>query len=319
MKTIYELLEAGTYPNTLTISIDLEISPSTAKRDIEFMRDRLALPIAYDPIRHGYYFARPPGQFPGGQISQTELFALKVAYKSLEQHQGLPLRNSLKSALDRFAARLSSQERSTMDRIDKAVGFRPRAPEEADVRVFHLVMRAITQCRALTFEYRKPGSRTARVRRVHPYHLVTFENRWYLLGNDQQRGDIRKFVLKRMQKLRLVPNERFECPQDFNPETYLRTSLGIMTGRGDYEVAIVMDSWLTDILRGRRWHPSQVWTELPNGSSYLRLRLSCLEEIEQYVLSWGPHATVVRPTALAARVAEAAQKMVAKYLWVNRE
>jgi proteasome accessory factor B len=319
MKHIYELLEAGTYPNTLTISVDLEISQSTAKRDIEFMRDRLSLPIAYDSVRHGYHFTRRPDPFPGRTITETELFALKVACKSIDQYHGAPLQNSFRSAIERFSARLNWDDRARIEKMENAIGFRARALEEADVRSFHLIMRAITRCCAVVFEYRKPGCKAAGVRRVHPYHLMAFENRWYLLGNDPARGEMRKFVLKRMQKLRLIAADRFERPHDFNPETYLRTSFGIMTGRKDYEIAIEMDAWLTDILRGRRWHPAQVWTELPDGSSYLRLRLSCLEEIEQWVLSWGSHATVIRPTALAARVAASAREMVAKYFWVNQE
>jgi proteasome accessory factor B len=86
-----------------------------------------------------------------------------------------------------------------------------------------------------------------------------------------------------------------------------------MSGTGDYEVVIEMDEWLTDILRGRRWHPKQVWTELPGGGSQLRLRLSCLEEIEQYVLSWGAHANVVGPRELAERVATTARTLVSRY------
>ena len=64
-----------------------------------------------------------------------------------------------------------------------------------------------------------------------------------------------------------------------------------MSGKGDYQVVIEMDAWLTDVLRGRRWHPSQEVAELPGGGSQLRMRLSGLEEIEQHVLSWGTHAT----------------------------
>lgn len=87
----------------------------------------------------------------------------------------------------------------------------------------------------------------------------------------------------------------------------------MMTGAGDYEVVIEMDAWLTDILRGRRWHPTQDWVELPGGGSQLRMRLGCLEEIEQWVLSWGTHATVVRPLALVERVAGVAREQARRY------
>jgi predicted DNA-binding transcriptional regulator YafY len=37
----------------------LEISPKTFHRDLEFMRDRLNLPIEFDQSRNSYYFTKP--------------------------------------------------------------------------------------------------------------------------------------------------------------------------------------------------------------------------------------------------------------------
>jgi len=81
-------------------------------------------------------------------------------------------------------------------------------------------------------------------------------------------------------------------------------------------VVIEMDGWLTDILRGRRLHASQAVEELPSGGSQLKLRLSCLEEIEQQVLSWGTHATVREPVELIERVGRTAGELVGKYAGV---
>jgi predicted DNA-binding transcriptional regulator YafY len=41
--------------------------------------------------------------------------------------------------------------------------------------------------------------------------------------------------------------------------------------------------------------------------------LSGLEEIERAVLSWGTHATVIRPESLRARLAQIAHDLCAKY------
>ena len=102
-------------------------------------------------------------------------------------------------------------------------------------------------------------------------------------------------------------------PKNFDPKKFFNHSLGVMTGTGDYEVVIELDAWLTDILRGRKWHPSQVWTELPGGGSHLQMRLSCLEEIEQWVLSWGTRATVVRPQALRERIFKTTEELWQRY------
>ena len=86
-----------------------------------------------------------------------------------------------------------------------------------------------------------------------------------------------------------------------------------MKGEGDYEVVIEFDAWATDQLRGRQWHPTQIVSELPGGGSHLRMRLSGLEEVERWILSWGTHANVLQPAPLAVRLREIAAKLVERY------
>jgi proteasome accessory factor B len=138
------------------------------------------------------------------------------------------------------------------------------------------------------------------MRHVHPYHLTCIDNRWYLLAHDTDRSDIRTFVLGRITNPR--PGDPFTKPKDFDPEKYFDGSFGAMKGTGDYEVVIEFDAFATDQLRGRKWHPTQVVTELPCGGSQMRMRLSGLEEIERWILSWGTHANVVGPAPLIERI-----------------
>lgn len=312
MKKIFGLLHDGKYPNCSTMATVFEVSAKTIRRDIEFMRDRWEWPIEYDEQRHGFFFAKPVNRFPGVPVTEKELFALCVANKAVEQYQGTAMQRPLEAAFEKLLGSLDDDERFTLENMDDVLSFRPFAPEEPDLRLFEAVTEAVRERRTLEFQYRKPGEKTADVRRVNPYHLMHFSNRWYLLAHDLERGDIRKFVLSRMREARLTES-RFEVPKDFDPKKFLDRSLGMMTGEGDYEVVIEMDAWLTDVLRGRRWHPSQVWTDLPGGGSHLRMRLSGLEEIEQWVLSWGTRATVVRPQALRERVASTAAELAERY------
>ena len=43
------------------------------------------------------------------------------------------------------------------------------------------------------------------------------------------------------------------------------------------------------------------------------MRLNNIEEMERWVLSWGVHATVVRPEALAKRIGITAIELVKRY------
>jgi predicted DNA-binding transcriptional regulator YafY len=61
MALIHGELLAGKYPNSQTLAQMLEVSPKSIQRDIDFMRDRLRLPIEYDPRAWGFYYTTQMG------------------------------------------------------------------------------------------------------------------------------------------------------------------------------------------------------------------------------------------------------------------
>jgi len=312
MYRIYGWLKNGEYPNCARVVAQFEVERKTALRDIAFMQDRMEMPIAYDDQRHGYYFDGPAPEFGPVALSERDLFGLCFMGKALEQFRGTTVGRPLEALLSRVSRQLDDGERFTLQNLEDVMSVRPVAAEDGDVQVFELVSRGVGQRRVLKFQYRKPGEKRAEARRVHPYHLLQFDNRWYLLAHDLARKAVRTFVLGRMREAVLL-DEHFQRPKDFDPRKMLGGSLGVMSGKGDYQVVIEMDAWLTDVLRGRRWHPSQQVAELPGGGSQVRMRLSGLEEIEQHVLSWGAHASVVGPQELIERVARTARTMVKRY------
>lgn len=312
MKKILGWLQDGLYPNCSRIARDLEVSSKTAFRDIECLRNEWGLPIAYDDQRHGYSLTEKVGRLPWVAVTEAELFAVCISSKVLELYHGLAFAKPLELAFAKLTRSLEDEERYLLERLDLAFSFRPFAPEEADLRLLELVTRAVAEGRELQFAYRKPGEKQAELRQVRPYHVLSYEGRMYLLAHDPARGAVRTFVLARMSEP-VVTRQRFVRPQDFDPKKEFGASLGVMKGEGDYQVVIEMDPWLADILRGRRLHPSQVWEALPGGGACLRLRLSGLEEIEQSVLSWGTHATVLGPEALRERLGAVTRELAHRY------
>jgi predicted DNA-binding transcriptional regulator YafY len=64
MLRLHELLAANRYPNCRKMADEFEVSPKTVQRDINFMRDRLGLPIDYDEALFGFRYTRPVQSFP---------------------------------------------------------------------------------------------------------------------------------------------------------------------------------------------------------------------------------------------------------------
>jgi predicted DNA-binding transcriptional regulator YafY len=78
-------------------------------------------------------------------------------------------------------------------------------------------------------------------------------------------------------------------------------------------VRIQFDAAAAFYIRERRWHPSQTLKDLPAGGVEMSMRLSDLEEVERWVLSWGTHATVMEPVKLQASLHGTIEQLGRRY------
>ena len=64
--------------------------------------------------------------------------------------------------------------------------------------VLGIVLSAIDSGRAVRFEHRASRADPYRTRTVEPWGVVTYRGRWYLVGHDRDRDDVRTFRLSRV-------------------------------------------------------------------------------------------------------------------------
>jgi len=312
LSQIDDWLRAGGYPNTRTMARRLGVTERTVTRDLQFLKTKRGLPIEYDPHKYGFYYAKPVTGFPKTPLSEADISAMLVAHKGIAQYGGTPFEKPLRAACQKLVSLFDHRGLHSLRALGDALSFRPFAPEASDPRTFRLIARALAERRVLMFNYRNRGKKTVLTRRAHPYHIVCFDNRWYLLAFDLVRNSVRTFALCRLTRPQLT-RKRFDAPKKFDTAKYLRGSIGMMKGEYDYEVVIELDAFGADLVRGRRWHPKQEFIELPGGGARLRMVLSGLEEIERAVLSWGTHATVLKPEILRHRLYETSSELSARY------
>ena len=312
MMRFHNLIKEESFPNCTKLAQEFEVTVRTVMRDLDFMRDRLMLPIEFNTQRNGFFYTEPVEQFPQLPFSEAEIFALLVAHKAVAQYRGTPFEQPLALAFKRLTGQLDSSARYSLNNLDEALSFRPFAPEDNDLDTYEVLTRALKDRRVVKFQYRNLDADKAQTRMVHPYHLACVDNHWYLFAFDVKRQAMRTFALPRL-KSPEITTERFTIPKKFNLSEHLKGSLTVFKGEDDYEVVVDFDSWGADLIRGRKWHASQEITELPKRMLRLRLRLNSIEEAERWVLSWGAHATVVRPQALANRLCAIALALQSRY------
>lgn len=309
MLRIHQAIQSGSYPNASTLALELEVSTKSIHRDLEFMRDRLELPLEYDGRRYGYHYTQEVSSFPTLQITEGELFALLVAEKALQQYRGTNFEKPLLSAFKKMAASLPDTISLNLADWEQTISFRTSAEPILNLEIFDALAQATARHQQLQLAYRKPGRRQTEARLIDPYHLANVNGEWFLFAYDHLRKDIRTFVPARIQSLQRT-GQTFPRPQKFSLEKTLRDSFGVHSGEGVYNVAIRFDEFAADYIREKRWHPSQELRELKEGGLELRLNLSSLGEIQRWILGWGGHAIVLRPPELVTSVQQAAQAIL---------
>jgi len=203
-KTIYERFlwfdhKARTkrYPNTTALSKEFEISPKTAQRDIEFMRDRLRCPLLYDQSRKGYCYRDETFSLPMIYLSSEELSSLLIAKKMLQGIGGDFIKQELSSAIDKITGILKKHSLAE-DELENTLSFQMVEYSPAPEEIFKVVLNSCIKTKCLSFTYYSPSSDERIERTVDPYHLLNYMGTWYLIAYCHLRNEIRSFNMVRI-------------------------------------------------------------------------------------------------------------------------
>ncbi|MGH3509078.1 MAG: helix-turn-helix transcriptional regulator [Nocardioidaceae bacterium] len=136
----------------------------------------------------GYRIVRSAFELPEIALEPEEAAIIGLAAR-VWQHAGLASATS--DALVKLKAAGVSVDREALNIVQ------PRLA--ADEPAFEAFWSAISSRRAVTFEYRRSSAPTASTRHLEPWSMVSSRGRWYVVGNDTDRDDVRMFRLSRVQ------------------------------------------------------------------------------------------------------------------------
>ncbi len=139
-------------------------------------------------------------------------------------------------------------------------------------------------------------------REVEPYLLAARGGRWYLVGADAARGELRRFRIDRIEgPLDVGEPGEFAPPADLEPDQALPAPAWEL-GEGEPVMAeLVVDPLLAPQAVADAGE-DRVVERLPDGSVRLRLAVTQPEAFRSWVLGFLEHARVVAPPGLVADV-----------------
>jgi predicted DNA-binding transcriptional regulator YafY len=154
MKFIYEAIKTERRPNCSVLSKRLEVSAKTVQRDIDYMRYQLDLPIGFDQERNGFFFSEPVAHFPSVHITESELVAMLVARKAIEQYANTPFQKPLAAAFQKLSTGLEGQINFNWQELEHTFDFRPIGIPQQNLPIFETVAAALREGRELELQYR---------------------------------------------------------------------------------------------------------------------------------------------------------------------
>jgi predicted DNA-binding transcriptional regulator YafY len=223
---VLELLQSRRRITGVEIAERLEVSPRTARRYVEILRE-LGVPVEGERGRHGAYSLRPGFKLPPMMFTEDEALGLGLALLAAR-------RLGLSGVVPAVERALAKVERV----MPEVLGERIRALEETVIpavarpaqlpagEVVVALATAVRGRRRVGLRYRSGlGEETERT--VDPYAVVSREGYWYAVAQDHLRGKMRLFRLDRILEVEVL-GETFVRPPGFDAPQQVLAALAAM-------------------------------------------------------------------------------------------
>jgi len=168
---------------------------------------------------------------------------------------------------------------------------------------------AIEQRRPVWLVYQGFSRRLPLGRRVHPYRLKMYHERWYLLGWNEHGGHLSVFGLDRIAGMKLLAAADFK-PAPPEAADFFEGMVGVTRRPCDEPCEVVMrvNKSLLPYLRTRPIHHSQAIAHAETDRPEVRLHVIVNRELKQELLQYGSELAVERPASLRNALLEEHRK-----------
>jgi predicted DNA-binding transcriptional regulator YafY len=297
LQTIHHEIKEGRLPNTSSLAKLLSVSSKTVQRDIDYLRDELEAPIAFDREGNGYRYSRSDYVLPFLPVDGNDLFAIGVAAQVFALFGGTPLARDLKACYERLARLMPPAVRLrpeiVMEKLALRAPFRPVREE-----TWQAASEAMQRGVALSIRYHRPGGLSEDPRIVRPYGFVLSGRDWMMLAEDQGDGVVKTFYLARIESATLT-QLRYAIPKSFDANVFFRDTFGLFVGGGrPFRFRVRFSREVSDEIREQHWHPDQKIETTRAGEVILELPARSIQEARRFVLTYGTDAEALSPPEL---------------------
>ena len=295
---------------------ELEVSPATLKRDLQFLRDRLGAPIEFQrddkTYRFGPEFRGQKHELPGLWFDQKELYSLLMSYQLLSglDPDGI-LSRHVSPLLDRIHQLLGSNEVDSSE-LMRRVRIVSSAKRAVPSQFFELIATALLQRKRIQIQYYTRSRKAVSERELSPLRLIHYRNTWYLDAWCHKSDDMRRFALDAVQAATALETKAKDVSLK-RVEQELDGGYGIFAGNKVKWATLLFTADAAQWVAKEEWHPQQEVTPLDDGRLQMKLPFVDPTELLMDVMRFGPDVELVEPQDLRHALIDRLHKATRQY------
>ena len=179
--------------------------------------------------------------------------------------------------------------------VPKSTALLAKKQKSASLSIVSTLVWAIERRRILEIQYYKMYDDTLVTRVVEPYQLFTTSRDWILIARSE--GIFKHFLLQNIREIKPT-KASFRRDRDFDPGDLHRLSFEYWSGDEVYEVKLKFSKNVAHIIANGIWAEEQEITPQSDGSMVLRMRINSIEQLANWIFTWGGDVEVLSPPSL---------------------
>ena len=198
------------------------------------------------------------------------------------------------------------------ERLSDYIHFENRQPKGTEN--IHGILHAIKNRQEIEFSYKSFWKDRSEKRRIRPFALKEFKNRWYIVSEDTKDLKIKTFGLDRLSDL-FITRKKFPSPKDFSIKEHYKHCFGIITpdNQQPEEVVLSFHPHKGKYIKSLPLHEPQI--VLADNDKEYRVQINVYVTLDfiMEILSHGDQVTVIQPASLVNTVKDMLKRSLDNY------
>lgn len=236
-------------------------------------------------------------------LNENDINQLKETISMLQRFKGAPSLDWVSEIIVKFQDKLNLRGAS-----QSVVGYHENA-DYTGLDWFQEIFDAIINKSVLIINYRT-FSETPYEWIVHPYYLKEYNNRWFLLGLNEEKQVILNIALDRIDDIDQIKKEYI--PSTINFETYFDNIIGVTLPDGQIEtIRLQFSEHRFPYVMTKPIHKSQHIVDI--DKRIIEINVIPNKELESLILSYGNDVEVLAPAGFRDKIIGLIKESYEKY------